>query len=90
MRLKRNITKTGICKYSLIENEKDGHIEHGLPKTENEFFVIKLKDKYARKALIGYLDALTSDDEYDSEYARDIQELAQRSGPLSKWCKKPD
>jgi hypothetical protein len=56
MRLKRNISPNG--KYSLIEHERNDHVEHGLPNTENEFFVIKLKDKYARSALIGYLEAL--------------------------------
>lgn len=90
MRLKRNTTADGSCKYSLIEHEKDNHIERGFPQTENEFFVIKLKDRHARAALIGYLESLTNQDEYDDEYARDLQELAQRSGPLSPWCKDPD
>lgn len=90
MRLKRNTTKDGMCKYSLIEHEKGDHIEHGFPKTENEFFVIKLKDKHAYSALVGYLESLTSQDEYDVEYARDIQELVRRSGPASPWCKEPD
>lgn len=86
----RNTTSDGMCKYSLIEHQKDDHVEHGLPCTENEFFVIKLKDKHAYAALVGYLESLTSADEYDEEYARDLQELAQRAGPLSQWCKEPD
>ena len=90
MRLKRNTTEDGKCKYALIEREKGDRVEYGIPKTEDEFFVIKLKDKYARAALIGYLEALTSQPEYDDEYARDIAELAQRSGPLNPWCKEPD
>ena len=48
MRLKRNTTEDGKCKYSLIEHEKGGHIEHGLPHSENEFFVIKPKQKHPK------------------------------------------
>lgn len=90
MRLVRNTTKDGKCKYALIERLKNDRVEYGLPQTEEEFFVIKLKDRHARAALIGYLESLTSQEEYDLEYAQDIQELAQRSGPLNKWCKDPD
>jgi hypothetical protein len=90
MRLVRNTTTDGMCKYSLIEHQKGDHIEHGLPGTENEFFVLKLKDKHAYAALVGYLESLTGADEYDDEYALDLQELARRAGPNSPWCKEPD
>lgn len=87
MRLKRNITPDGMCKYSLIEHEKGDHIEHGLPGTENEHFVIKLKDRNAHAALTAYADSVR---ERDPEFAKDVEKLALRSGPLSKWCKDPD
>jgi len=90
MRLDRNLNTDGKCKYALIERQKNNHVEYGLPGTENEFFVIKLKDRHAQAALIGYLQSLTSQDEYDAEYAMDIKELAKRSGPDNQWCKDPD
>ena len=91
MRLKRNTTEDGSCKYSIIENEKDGHIEHGKPGTENEFFVIKMKDLHARDALIAYAGSVVAEDGGKiSDYAADILDLAKRSGKLSKFCKVPD
>lgn len=90
MRLKRNTTPDGMCKYSLIEHEKSDHVEHGLPGTENEFFVIKLKDIHARAALLGYLGSILQKADFDEEYAHDIFELSKRAGINSKWCKEPD
>ena len=91
MKLVRNTTKNGICKYSIIEHEKNDHVEHGLPNTENEFFVIKLKDKHAQAALNAYVESILDDFDYvDNEYAKDIKELADRSGEDSPWCKAPD
>lgn len=62
-------------------------IEAGMQGESDEFFVIKLKDKYAMDALRAYADAARVD---DPEYADEIQELAERSGPNNFWCKKPD
>jgi len=90
MRLLRNTTKDGKCKYSLIEHEKDDHVESGLPKTENEFFVIKLKDKYAKAALEEYDRAVSLDPGGDKEYDEDVLDLADRAGTDSPWCKRPD
>lgn len=87
MRLVRNTTPDGMCKYSLIEHHKGGRVEHGLPGTENEFFVLKLKDKYTQAALNAYAEAVGSD---DPEYASEVQALADRAGEDSPWCKVPD
>ena len=53
----------------------------------SEFFVIRLKDKYAQAALRAYADAARGD---DPEYASEIMEMAERSGPSSKYCRVPD
>lgn len=63
-----------------IEFDKGDHIERGLPHTEDEFFVIKLKDRHAQSALLGYLQSIVSDATYDADYAMDIKELAKRLG----------
>lgn len=67
--------------------ERAGVIEWGYPEAESEFFVVKLRDKYAHAALYSYYRLARFD---DVEYAEDIHELAFRSGPYSKFCKMPD
>ena len=54
---------------------------------ETEFFAILLKDKNARAALNAYA-AMASRD--DVEYATEVFQLANRSGPAHPLCKKPD
>ena len=87
MDLVRNITTDGSCKYSLIEHQKDDHVEHGKPNTEHEFFVIKLKDRHAKSALEAYAKSVEPTDE---QYAWQIYELAERAGVDNPWCKDPD
>lgn len=70
--------------------ERAGMLDLGLEGTESEFMVIRLKDKYAYKALISYVRAVENDDDPDLEYAQDILDMAQRAGPNSQWCKRPD
>ena len=67
--------------------EAAGLVEHGQPNTENEFFVLKLKDVNAREALESYASAawLT-----DKELSREVDALSDRAGNKSKWCKRPD
>jgi len=67
--------------------ETNGLIEYGEVGSENEFFVIKLKDRYADSALARYAALASSD---DPEYANDVAELASRAGSHSPFCKKPD
>lgn len=67
--------------------EAMGVIEWGEHGSENEFFVIRLKDKYAADALARYAAVASVD---DPEYASEIAEMAHRSGPNHPNCKKPD
>lgn len=60
-----------------------GFVEFAKPGTDDEFFVIKLKDRFAAAALRAYADAARAD---DPEYANEIDDLARRSAhhPNSK------
>jgi hypothetical protein len=102
MKLDRNINPDGRGKYALlklrniklsldaiqVQAEKSfgrDALDLGTyPVTE--FFVIKLKDKYAGPALRAYAEAARADDE---EYAAEIDALAQSS---DRWSpkQKPD
>lgn len=107
MKLIRNTTETGVCKYALIRLDKIqeqlpegqnvtpprilaapedlvGYIEFGLPKEEDEFFVIKLKDINAYAALKAYAAnaALT-----DPELGKEVDELANRAGVNNPYVK---
>lgn len=55
--------------------------------SENESFVIKLKDENADSALVAYASAASHK---DPEYACDVAELAMRSGQYHPFCKTPD
>ncbi len=67
--------------------EQEGIIGWGLPNTESEFFVIKLRDRFAHVALVAYAQVAHW---IDAEYAKDVRELADRAGPYSKFYKAPD
>jgi hypothetical protein len=70
----------------LRELTAGGFVEFGNPGDDDEFFVLKLKDRYAAQALFAYAAAARAD---DPEYADDVVELARRAArhPNSK---KPD
>lgn len=68
--------------------EDVGMIDYGTSGTESEFFVVRLKDRYAQNALMAYATTAYLDGE--KEFASDVQELAYRAGPASPFCKKPD
>lgn len=65
-----------------------GLLQWGRPHTESEFFVLKLRDQFAEPALVMY--AHTAMLHGDKEYAREVKELADRSGTRSPFCKRPD
>lgn len=65
---------------------KLGILDFGMTP-ETEFFVMRIKDKYAASGLYGYANAAHID---DPEYAEEIEEMAMRAGPTSPFCKKPD
>jgi hypothetical protein len=76
--------------FALRTLETNGMLEWGDPGSENEFFVIMLKDIYAAAALKAYATAILNDGDGDEEYADEVLHLAKRAGPNSGWCKKPD
>ena len=74
-------------------------LDWGWAGTEAEFFVIRLKDKYAGAALEAYanaagMDAHTDPDDEKSmekrKWALEVLKLAERAGRLSPFCKEPD
>lgn len=67
--------------------EKAGVLDWGCEGSESEFFVIRLKDKYAADALAAYALAAQGD---DPEYAREIAALAARASANNPHCKQPD
>ena len=94
----RNIQK-GDEAYSLLQRLHElGHLDWGKVGEPDEFFVIKLRDKYSQKAIIGYSDAVMEDSRNQDEqkanglvqYALAVQKLASRAGILSEFCKEPD
>ena len=74
--------------FALRTLETNGMLEWGDPGTENEFFVIMLKDIYAAAALKAYAMAVLNDG--DEKYDDEVLQLAKRAGPNSSRCKKPD
>jgi hypothetical protein len=70
---------------TLAEN---GVLDWGYTGSEGEFFVIRLKDKYASGPLAIYATACEMDGEW--EFGREVRELASRAGPNSPFCKRPD
>ena len=86
-RLLRN-ARDGLGKYSVFDNRKQKPVLQDGPGDVNEHFVLMLKDKYSRAALMAYADAAAADGEL--EYAKDVTELANRAGPLHPNCKAPD
>lgn len=75
-------------KYSVRDNRTGRFVESDHPKGPNEHFVLMLKDKYARAALLAYAQAAAEDGQ--TLYAKDVTDLANRAGPCHDLCKKPD
>jgi hypothetical protein len=64
-----------------------GMLDYGEAGSPSEFFVIRLRDKFAECALRAYAAmAMLS----DGEWASEVDELADRSGIHSPHCKTPD
>lgn len=85
---------------SLLHRLEDlGHLDWGCVGHHDEFFVVKLRDKFAPGAIKGYADAVmeASRKEADPAKAQDLAQWAvqvigmdQRAGDLSLYCKEPD
>lgn len=108
MKLMRNVTPNGQCKYAAVRMDKLqalsddskekavrallqlsalGLLENPVPGEQEEFFLIKLKDRHSRRALEAYASsALTT----DAELASEVMALSKRAGDLSPFCKEPD
>jgi hypothetical protein len=67
--------------------DDSGMIDWGTECSESEFFVIRLRDQYARDALEAYAVVAELD---DPEYGQEVQALADRAGRNSPFCKAPD
>lgn len=92
MKPDRNINPDGKGKYALLKLRETGifrrdedpefvrvfekSIDFG-DTAENEFFVIRLKDKYAADALSAYACAALTDGE--TEWAEEVQKLADKA-----------
>lgn len=92
MRLDRNESASGKGKYALVllRNVNEGSeaydliqrlhelgcLDEGVCHSDNEFFVIRLKDKYAEPALNAYALAAQAD---DVEFAKDVAAMACRA-----------
>lgn len=63
-------------------------VEFGAAGGDGEFFVVKLKDRYAEPALFAYAGAARAND--DGEFAADVEEMARRSGARHPLCRRPD
>jgi hypothetical protein len=65
-------------------------VEFGAMGSPDEFWLIKLKDRYATPALMGYAMGIAFDDEGDPEYQAEVIEMGKRSGTMHPLCKRPD
>lgn len=88
MKLVRNTSEDGRCKYAIIDN-RTGEKTEGRVGDPEEFFVIKLKDKYAAAALQAYADAVRNDPDGDREYATEVWQLSLRAERMPNR-KRPD
>ncbi len=116
MKLDRNVNANGKGKYALVRLRgietgtvaygmlqqlyKLGHVDFGIVGEKDEFFVIKLRDRFAADAIRAYSDAVMTeaakcaDNELRAndlaQYALQVQSLERRAGILSEFCKDPD
>lgn len=88
MRLTRNISEDGRCKYAIIDN-RTGVVTEGQVGDPEEFFVLKLKDEYTAAALRAYAEAVGNDLDGDQEYAAEVFDLASRAERMPNR-KRPD
>lgn len=107
MKLVRNTTQDGSCKYAAVRMDKIaelsqvdqqaacaalemladlGVLETGKAGSEEEFFLIKLKDNHAAAALWAYAKSVHGT---DPEFSDEVAALARRSRER-EWRKEPD
>ena|SRR5688572_9022049 len=66
--------------------ERERILDWGRAGTESEFFLIRLKDRYAAPALRAYAAAAEAD---DPEWAAEVRNMAERA-EASPWQQSPD
>lgn len=92
MRLDRNINDDGKGKYALVLMRKVeagseaaallarlaemGVVDWGARHSDSEFFLLRLKDKYAEPALMAYANAAADD---DKQWATEVLAMATRA-----------
>jgi hypothetical protein len=102
MKMDRNCNADGKGKYAVVrlrgelsaedmaalaQLEKSGRLDWGMVGQPDEFFLIRLKDRFAQDALDGYANAAEF---ADPEWAAEVRALARRAGPAHPECKFPD
>lgn len=115
MKLDRNVNGDGKGKYALvrlrgIEADSEahrllqrlyelGHLDWGCVGDRDEFFVVKLRDRFAAGAIGGYgsevMKASRREDDRDraralAQWAVEVASMLPRSGELSPYCQEPD
>jgi hypothetical protein len=66
---------------------KLGVVDTSEPGSPEEFFLVKLKDRHSRPALLAYGQSVLP---FDKEYGNDVLSLAVRAGCNHPNCKEPD
>lgn len=78
---------TSVAELCAVLEEYPEAINRGEVGSEDEFFVVKLKDVNAPAALMGYR---ASCQEFDCGPISLVESLISRAGQNSPYCKKPD
>lgn len=86
MQLVRNLHPDGLGKYKVVNNVT-GKVLQSTPGSADEFFVIKLSDPNAEAALRAYANSVRG---RDAQFAAEVDDLADRAGKNSPFCKEPD
>ncbi|HEY5409267.1 MAG TPA: hypothetical protein VIJ94_00945 [Caulobacteraceae bacterium] len=82
-----DVSRAAIVRHALEVLQGAGILDDGAAGSEREFFVIRLRDRYAGVALHAYRVEVQF---RDPEYGEDILDMEKRSGELSPYCKTPD
>lgn len=104
--LMRNYPNGGAPELAEVQHalrclERNGMLDYGEASSPSEFFLIRLKDRFAGDALRAYADAAKkyADTLFDKDqgafssmyaWAVEVLKLAGRAGDLSDHCKTPD
>lgn len=78
---------TPAVQQALDTLEEVGVLQWGRTGSEDEFFLLKLKDRHAKPALEAYAASILP---HDMEFSDEVAELAKRAGIDSPFCKEPD